>query len=195
MHQVHNAAQEKPRLTRDTTLGANSALGIGRATAHQFAENGAKAIYICDYDDSNLAAHQHEIKAAYPHVDVHPWQFDAADEDKVKAVVDDALERYGQLDVFFANAGITGMNTVFTEFTSADFMEVMRINTLRYVECAGCLRRACRQSSTLIKGSKSATTTAVTITSMISIVTIAIKSSLTYHRPVFSWRQSMPRPR
>ncbi|KAG6021568.1 hypothetical protein E4U19_006897 [Claviceps sp. Clav32 group G5] len=110
--------------------GANSALGIGRATAHQFAENGAKAIYICDYDDSNLAAHQHEMKAAYPHVDVHPWQFDAADEDKVKAVVDDALERYGQLDVFFANAGITGMNTVFTEFTGADFMEVMRTNTL-----------------------------------------------------------------
>ncbi|KAG5920586.1 hypothetical protein E4U61_007666 [Claviceps capensis] len=130
LHQVHNATQEKPRLTRDTTLGANSALGIGRATAHQFAENGAKAIYICDYDDSNLAALQHEIKAAYPHVDVHPWQFDATNEDKVKAVVDDALERYGQLDVFFANAGITGMNTVFTEFTAADFMEVMRTNTL-----------------------------------------------------------------
>ncbi|KAG6252254.1 hypothetical protein E4U24_000598 [Claviceps purpurea] len=131
---IHKVAGPSSGLRADGKVviitGANSALGIGRATAHQFAENGAKAIYICDYDDSNLAAHQHEIEAAYPHVDVHPWQFDAADEDKVKAVVDDALERYGQLDVFFANAGITGMNTVFTEFTSADFMEVMRINTL-----------------------------------------------------------------
>ncbi|KAG5979604.1 hypothetical protein E4U55_004983 [Claviceps digitariae] len=110
--------------------GANSAMGIGRATAHQFAQNGAKAVYICDYDNSNLAAHQKEITAAYPHVDIHPWQFDAADQDKVKAVVDDALNRYGRLDVFFANAGITGLNMFFTEMTDVDFMEVMRTNTL-----------------------------------------------------------------
>ncbi|KAG6006144.1 hypothetical protein E4U54_000213 [Claviceps lovelessii] len=110
--------------------GANSALGIGRATAHQFAENGAKAIYICDFDNSNLAAHREDITAAYPHVAVHPWQFDAADQDKVKAVVDDALSRYGRLDVFFANAGITGLNMAFTELTDVDFMDVMRTNTL-----------------------------------------------------------------
>jgi hypothetical protein len=30
--------------------GANSPMGIGRASAHQYAENGAKAIFICDYD-------------------------------------------------------------------------------------------------------------------------------------------------
>ena len=28
--------------------GANSPIGIGRAAVHLFAENGAKAIYICD---------------------------------------------------------------------------------------------------------------------------------------------------
>ncbi|KLU92024.1 hypothetical protein MAPG_10971, partial [Magnaporthiopsis poae ATCC 64411] len=32
--------------------GANSPLGIGRAAAHQFAANGARAVYLCDYDDS-----------------------------------------------------------------------------------------------------------------------------------------------
>ncbi|KAG5928673.1 hypothetical protein E4U42_000205 [Claviceps africana] len=110
--------------------GANSMLGIGRATAHQFAENGAKAIYICDHDHSNLAAHQQQITAAYPHVHVHPWRFDASDQDKVKAVVDDALNRYGRLDVFFANAGITGLNMAFGELTDVDFMDVMRTNTL-----------------------------------------------------------------
>lgn len=110
--------------------GANSALGIGRAAAHQFAENGAKAVYICDFDESNLAAHKEEIGAAYPNVDIHPWQFDAADEASVKAVVDDALDRYGRLDVFFANAGITGLNTIFSDFTDEDFMEVLRTNTL-----------------------------------------------------------------
>lgn len=48
-------------------------------------------------------------------------------------MVDDALSRYGRLDVFFANAGITGLNMAFTELTDVDFMDVMRTNTLRYV--------------------------------------------------------------
>ncbi|KAK5997896.1 3-oxoacyl-[acyl-carrier-protein] reductase FabG [Cladobotryum mycophilum] len=110
--------------------GANSAMGIGRATAHQFAESGARAIYICDFDGSNLEAHKKEINALYPKVEVHPWQFDASEESKVKAVVDDALERYGRLDVFFANAGITGKNTVFPEYSDDEFMNIFKVNTL-----------------------------------------------------------------
>ncbi|KHN98280.1 3-oxoacyl-acyl carrier protein reductase [Metarhizium album ARSEF 1941] len=110
--------------------GANSALGIGCAAAHQFAENGAKAVYICDFADTNLAAHQQEIARLYPGVHVHAWRFDAADEARVEAVVDDALQRYGRLDVFFANAGITGLHVAFTEFSDSDFMEVLRTNTL-----------------------------------------------------------------
>ncbi|KAK2593367.1 hypothetical protein QQS21_008942 [Conoideocrella luteorostrata] len=110
--------------------GANSTLGIGRATAHQFAENGARAVYLCDYADDKLATHKQEITQAYPGVDIHTWQFDAAEEAKVKAVVDDALSRYGRLDVFFANAGVTGLNVIFTDFSDAEFMEVLRTNTL-----------------------------------------------------------------
>ncbi|OAA41363.1 3-oxoacyl-acyl carrier protein reductase [Metarhizium rileyi] len=110
--------------------GANSAIGIGRATAHQFAENGAKAVYLCDYADSNLAAHKQEMTALYPGVDIHVWQFDAAEEAKVKAVVDDALGRYGRLDVFFANAGISGLPGAFTDITDTDFMKILRTNTL-----------------------------------------------------------------
>ncbi|KAK1754732.1 hypothetical protein QBC47DRAFT_225199 [Echria macrotheca] len=110
--------------------GANSVLGIGRATAHQFAQNGAKALYICDFDDSNLAEHKKEINSLYPTVDIHTRQFDAADEKAVKAVVDDALTRYGRLDVFFANAGIAGPMSRFTETDAEDFNEIMRVNSL-----------------------------------------------------------------
>lgn len=62
---------------------------------------------------------------------MHPRRFDAADEAHVKAVVDDALRRYARLDVFFANAGVTGNNVVFSRITDDDFMSVLRINTLR----------------------------------------------------------------
>ena len=113
--------------------GANSAMGIGRASAHQFAESGAKAIYICDYDGSNLESHKKEINAAYPSVEVHTRQFDAADEKEVKAVVDDALAKYKRLDVFFANAGVAGKPTLFTDFDDDEFMSIMKTNTLRYV--------------------------------------------------------------
>lgn len=111
--------------------GANSPLGIGRATAHQYAESGAKAIYLCDFDGTHLETHKKEINAAFPNVDIHVWQFDAAEDAKVKAVVDDAVERYGRLDVFFANAGIVGKPTAFPEFSDDEFMQILKTNTLR----------------------------------------------------------------
>lgn len=113
--------------------GANSPIGIGRATAHQFAQNGAQAVYICDYDDTYLGHHQKEIRNLYPACEVHVRKFDAADEPAIEEVVGDALRRYGRLDVFFANAGITGKHALFTAVTKEDFLETLRVNTLGYV--------------------------------------------------------------
>lgn len=104
-------------------------MGIGRATAHQFAENGVRALYLCDYDASNLATHQQEITTAFPDVAVHTRQFDAADEAAVREVVEDAVARYGRLDVFFANAGIVGEPVPFQAVEKDDFMKVLETNT------------------------------------------------------------------
>lgn len=111
--------------------GTNSPLGIGRASAHQFAENGAKAIYICDYNDSNLQTHKRELASLYPNVEVHTKKFDAADERFVKEVVDDAIGKYGRLDVFFANAGVVGSNKVFTDVTEHEVLATLRTNVVR----------------------------------------------------------------
>ncbi|KAK4245337.1 hypothetical protein C7999DRAFT_16477 [Corynascus novoguineensis] len=129
---IFKVAPSGPRVADKVVIvtGANSVLGIGRASAHQFAEHGAKAVYLCDYDDSNLEAHKREINSLWPKVDVHTRQFDAADEKAVKEVIDDALKRYGRLDVYFANAGIIGPHAVFSEIDADDFMNVMRVNSL-----------------------------------------------------------------
>lgn len=108
-------------------------LGIGRATGHQFAENGAKAIYLCDFDSSNLESHKREINAAFPDVEVHVRQFDAGNEEAVKEVVDHAIKTYGRLDVFFANAGIVGKPVHFKDVEKSEFMKVMETNAARYV--------------------------------------------------------------
>ncbi|RAO69252.1 uncharacterized protein BHQ10_005264 [Talaromyces amestolkiae] len=110
--------------------GANSPIGIGRASAHQFAHNGAKAVYLCDYDDTYLPVHKREIESLYPDVEVQIRQFDAGDAPSVKAVVDDAITRYGRLDIMFANAGVVGSTKLFTEIEPEDFMKTLKTNTL-----------------------------------------------------------------
>ncbi|OQE44871.1 hypothetical protein PENCOP_c002G00123 [Penicillium coprophilum] len=110
--------------------GANSPNGIGRASAHQFANNGAKAVYICDFSDTHLATHKRELESLYPGVDIHVRSFDAADEKALGGVIDEAISKYGRLDVFFANAGVVGQPKVFTEIDGDGFLNTMRVNAL-----------------------------------------------------------------
>ncbi|KAL8983878.1 MAG: hypothetical protein Q9177_004852 [Variospora cf. flavescens] len=110
--------------------GANSPLGIGRASAHQFARNGALAIYICDFNAEYLAAHKQELNALYPAVNVHARKFDASDEAAVKAVIDEAVAAYGRLDIFFANAGIAGTIKRLSDISDEEFMKTLRTNVL-----------------------------------------------------------------
>jgi NAD(P)-dependent dehydrogenase (short-subunit alcohol dehydrogenase family) len=127
-------------------LGANSPLGIGRASAHQFARNGARAIYICDFDSTHLETHKREIASLYPTVDIHTRQFDAGDEEAVKSVVQDAVDMYGRLDVFFANAGISSAK-VFWEEDSEGFMKMMKTNALSVFLAAKYASRAMLKTS------------------------------------------------
>ena len=66
-------------------------------------------------------------------MEVHPRQFNAADEKAVKAVVEEAVTKYGRLDVFFANAGVVGPNKIFADIEAEEFMKTMEINVLRFV--------------------------------------------------------------
>ncbi|KAA8565764.1 hypothetical protein EYC84_009595 [Monilinia fructicola] len=93
--------------------GTNSPLGIGRASAHQFAQNGARAVYICDYNDANLETHKRELASLYPDVKVHARKFDAADEQSVKEVVDHA-----------------GLINSLRIFSADDFLSTLRTNVV-----------------------------------------------------------------
>lgn len=127
-----------PRVTGKVAIitGANSAIGIGRATTHQLARNGARAIYICDWDDTHLETHKREIKELYPNVEIHTVKLDVGDEEAVKAVCDDAIQKYGRLDIMFANAGVTGARTTFHDIDSKQYMDTMRVNSLGVFLCA-----------------------------------------------------------
>jgi NAD(P)-dependent dehydrogenase (short-subunit alcohol dehydrogenase family) len=106
-------------------------MGIGRASVHQFANNGARAIYVCDFSSQHLETHKRELESLYPDVDIHIRQFDAADDVAVKSVVDEAVDKYGRLDIFFANAGIVGQLKKFTEIEKQEFMKTLNTNLAR----------------------------------------------------------------
>ncbi|PYI32619.1 3-oxoacyl-reductase [Aspergillus indologenus CBS 114.80] len=110
--------------------GANSPTGIGRATAHQYAHNGAAAVYLCDFVDTHLATHQREIESLYPATKVYVRRFDAASEGAVQGVVEEALRAHGRLDIFFANAGVVGQQKLLTRITAEEFAETLRVNTV-----------------------------------------------------------------
>ena len=77
------------------------ASGIGRALVLRFAEEGARAITVADF---NLEGAQ-EVAEAVGGLAVH---IDAGKEEDVRSLVEQATEANGPIDIFFSNAGIPG---------------------------------------------------------------------------------------
>jgi len=115
--------------------GCNSPIGIGRASAHQYAANGARAVYICDYATEHLETHKREMASLYPDCEVHAVKMDVGNEEQVKSVVDQCMAKYGRLDIMFANAGVTGVPNTFEHITYDAFMNTLRVNTVGVFLC------------------------------------------------------------
>jgi 3-hydroxybutyrate dehydrogenase len=84
-------------LKKKTIVITGAANGIGRAWAKAFNQEGAKVI-ACDIDEENLLTlREFGILTSVA---------DVADDQQVKSLIDFAVEKTGQLDVVFNNAGI-----------------------------------------------------------------------------------------
>ncbi|KAI0829733.1 NAD-P-binding protein [Trametes gibbosa] len=131
---VKNHLQTSPRASRlkgkvCVITGAGSLKGIGRASALTFAHEGARHLYLSDYDPTNLPDLKSTIEKLYPDVKVTVTQADAADEAAIANICKQALQDEGRLDVFFANAGIATAQH-FADISAEQFMNVMRVNAL-----------------------------------------------------------------
>ena len=104
--------------------GAGS--GIGRAAALLFASEGARLV-LGDKTDAVHATAQAVVAAGGAATAV---QMDAGVEADVAALVATALESYGQLDVAFANAGISGGMASIFDATPEAWAEVLRVNLI-----------------------------------------------------------------
>ncbi len=115
------------RLAGKSAIVTGAASGIGRASARLFAKEGARLL-IADRAEEGLNQTLEMIQKA-GHA-ASALAMDAGNEDDVKKLVATAIHEFGRIDAVYANAGVSGGLTSLLEIEVANFMEILRINTI-----------------------------------------------------------------
>ena len=90
-------------------LITGAASGMGRATAHLFAAEGA-LVAITDVNEAGLTRVLDEINSEGGNA--HGWRLDVLDHDDIKRVVDEAARHFGRLDILINNAGFGAFHPI-----------------------------------------------------------------------------------
>jgi NAD(P)-dependent dehydrogenase (short-subunit alcohol dehydrogenase family) len=101
--------------------------GIGEATAHRFAQEGAKVALLARRETEGQAV-QHAIAAAGGEAVF--IRCDVSDRHAVEAAVAQTVTRYGGLHVLFNNAG-GGARDMFPEESEETWERVLKVNLTR----------------------------------------------------------------
>lgn len=99
------------RLQGKIAIVTGAASGIGKAAVELFRAEGATVIGTDVTEGADLLA-------------------DAGREDDVRRIVHDVAQKHGGLDIFFANAGVSGGFASISEQTEQDWAEILRINLI-----------------------------------------------------------------
>lgn len=105
------------RLKDKVAIVTGAASGIGAATAALFAQEGARVI----------AA---DINPPESRDGIVGLGCDAGKDDDVQHLVRSAVARFGHLDIFIANAGISGGLASIFEQSAEDWQEILRVNLI-----------------------------------------------------------------
>lgn len=111
------------RLQGKTAIITGAASGIGRASAKLFASEGARVVIA----DRNEAIH--DVAAEIGEAAI-ALSGDVADKGFVESLVVTAVDRFGGLDMAFANAGISGGMHRLLDLEVEEWQEVLRVNLI-----------------------------------------------------------------
>lgn len=114
------------RLGSKTIVVTGAGSGIGRAACLMFAGEGA-ALVAVDRDPA-VAATAEAVRAAGGRIVA--LEADAADEDRVRGFIAEAVALGGRIDGYWANAGVSGGLVPLAEQTPDHWQEILRINLI-----------------------------------------------------------------
>ncbi|MBS0471250.1 MAG: SDR family oxidoreductase [Proteobacteria bacterium] len=86
-----------------SVLVTGAASGMGRATAHAFADEGAQ-VAVTDFNEAGARAVAEEISTGGG--TARAWALDVSDADAIRRVVGEVASAFGGLDILINNAGI-----------------------------------------------------------------------------------------
>ena len=110
-----------------TAIVTGASVGIGKATALEFAKNGAN-VCIVDINAEGLEALSAEIRALGARVS--SYVCDVSDEERVREVVAQIASEYGRIDILVNNAAIWRMWKLFVDTTSDEWKQRWSVNVL-----------------------------------------------------------------
>lgn len=111
------------RFNGKVAVVTGGASGIGEASVIQFAKEGAKVV-ISDMTDKGQELSEQLNGQGYETIYV---KADVTNEEEVKNLIEKTVEKFGKLDVMFANAGIGSM-TLVHETDYAEFKKIIDVN-------------------------------------------------------------------
>lgn len=117
------------RNTEKVVVITGSSKGIGKAIAKEFAKNGYSVV-LNARDEGELKQAIDEIKKVTKESNnnISFIAGDISQENICKALIDEAINRFGRIDVLINNAGISGNSKKISELSLNDWNEVMDIN-------------------------------------------------------------------
>ena len=121
-----------------TAIVTGAARGIGKAIAETLAARGAK-VAVVDLRMDLAEETANEIAANYS-VETVALKADVSDQTSVKAMVKDAIAKFGQIDILVNNAGIT-RDGLIMRMKESDWDLVLDINLKGAFNCSQALAR------------------------------------------------------
>ncbi|BEJ11418.1 hypothetical protein CspHIS471_0108400 [Cutaneotrichosporon sp. HIS471] len=87
-------------------LVTGAASGIGKATVQALLDAGVRRLLMADMNDEALLKTRADLHQAYPDAEIELFTVDVTNEDKVKAMVTRAVEKFGRIDYCLNSAGV-----------------------------------------------------------------------------------------
>mmetsp|Transcript_14093 Transcript_14093/g.15751 ORF Transcript_14093/g.15751 Transcript_14093/m.15751 type:complete len:268 (+) Transcript_14093:36-839(+) len=116
------------RLSGKIAVVTGAGSGLGRATAVLFATEGAKVCCV-DYNEKGAQETSATINRSQ-HGRAFAVGCDVSDEVAHQSMVDLVIETWGRIDVFFANAGVTGAPAPLQHINMDDVIRTFKVNVL-----------------------------------------------------------------